>query len=77
MRRRSFPGRQRIGTSEHGEYYTEEGKIVLTGGRPYLKDTARGDTQGEKITYFTNDDKLVLDGAPKQKIEGHILRGKS
>lgn len=73
----SFPGRQRIGTSEHGEYYTEEGKIVLTGGRPYLKDSARGDTQGEKITYFTNDDKLVLDGAPKQKIEGHILRGKS
>jgi lipopolysaccharide export system protein LptA len=73
----NFPGRQRIGTSEHGEYYTEEGKIVLTGGRPYLKDSARGDTQGEKITYFTNDDKLVLDGAPKQKVEGHILRGKS
>jgi lipopolysaccharide export system protein LptA len=73
----NLPGRQRVGTSEHGEYYTEEGKIVLTGGRPYLKDTARGDTQGEKITYFTNDDKLVLDGAPKQKIEGHILRGKS
>jgi lipopolysaccharide export system protein LptA len=73
----NFPGRQRIGTSEHGEYYTEEGKIVLTGGRPYLKDSARGDTQGEKITYFTNNDKLVLDGAPKQKVEGHILRGKS
>lgn len=73
----NFPGRQRVGTSEHGEYYTEEGKIVLTGGRPYLKDSARGDTQGEKITYFTNDDRLVLDGAPKQKIEGHILRGKS
>ncbi|HXE61906.1 MAG TPA: LptA/OstA family protein [Bryobacteraceae bacterium] len=73
----NFPGRQRIGTSEHGEYYTGEGKIVLTGGRPYLKDSLRGDTQGEKITYFTNDDKLVLDGAPKQKIEGHIVRGKS
>jgi lipopolysaccharide export system protein LptA len=73
----SFPGRQRVGTSEHGEYYTEEGKIVLTGGHPYLKDSTRGDTRGEKITYFTNDDKLVLDGAPKQKIEGHIIHGKS
>ncbi|HVW08297.1 MAG TPA: LptA/OstA family protein [Bryobacteraceae bacterium] len=73
----SVPGRQRVGTSDHGEYYTGEGKIVLTGGRPYLKDSARGDTQGEKITWFANDDKLVLDGAPKQKIEGHIFHGKS
>jgi len=66
--------RQRIGTSEHGEYYTEEGKIVLTGGRPYLKDTKEGDATGDNVTYFTNDDKLIIDGAPKKKVEGHILR---
>ena len=69
--------RQRRGTSDHGEYYTEEGKIILTGGRPYLKDTKEGDAHGENVTYFTNDDKLIIDGKPKDKVEGHILRGKS
>jgi lipopolysaccharide transport protein LptA len=73
----AIAGRQRVGTSEHGEYYTEEGKIILTGGRPYLKDSKQGDVHGEKVTYFTNDDKLVYDGAPKKKVEGHIIRGKS
>jgi lipopolysaccharide transport protein LptA len=69
--------RQRVGTSEHGEYYTEEGKIILTGGRPYLKDSKTGDATGDKLTYFTNDDKLIFDGKTKEKVEGHILRGKS
>jgi lipopolysaccharide export system protein LptA len=70
--------RQRVGTSDHGEYYTDEGKIVLTGGRPHLKDSLGGDVTGEKLTYFTNDDKLQGEGVPKKQIEGHIIRkGKS
>lgn len=71
--------RQRIGTSEHGEYYTEEGKIILTGGRPHVKDSQTGEFDGEKLTYYTNDDKLQGEGGgPKKQIEGHILRkGKS
>ena len=71
--------RQRIGTSDHGEYYTEEGKIILTGGRPHVKDSQTGEFDGEKLTYYTNDDKLQGEGAgPKKQIEGHILRkGKS
>jgi lipopolysaccharide export system protein LptA len=66
--------RQRLGTSEHAEYYTGEGKIVLTGGRPYLKDSKEGDANGDNVTYFTNDDRLIIDGSPKKKIEGHIIR---
>ena len=69
--------RQRVGTSDHAEYYTEEGRIVLAGGRPQLKDSAKGDVTGEKLTYFTNDDRLQGDGAPKKQVEGHIVRGKS
>lgn len=70
--------RQRVGTSDHGEYYTDEGKIILTGGRPHLKDSLGGDVTGEKLTYFTNDDRLQGDGAGKKKVEGHIVRrGKS
>lgn len=71
--------RQRVGTSDHGEYYTEEGKIILTGGRPHVKDSQTGEFDGEKLTYYTNDDKLQGEGGgPKKQIEGHILRkGKS
>ena len=71
--------RQRVGTSDHGEYYTEEGKIILTGGRPHVKDSQTGEFDGEKLTYYTNDDRLQGEGGgPKKQIEGHILRkGKS
>ena len=30
------PERKRIGTSEHAEYYTDEAKVILTGGEPHL-----------------------------------------
>jgi lipopolysaccharide export system protein LptA len=70
--------RQRVGTGDHGEYYTDEGKIVLTGGNPHLKDSQGGDVTGEILTYFTNDDKLQGKGDAKKPIEGHIVRkGKS
>jgi len=75
------PVRQRVGTSDHGEYYTDEGKIVLTGGRPHLKDSVGSDITAETLTYFTNDDRLKAaptgGGAPKKQVEGHIVRGKS
>jgi lipopolysaccharide export system protein LptA len=70
--------RQRVGTSDHGEYYTGEGKIVLTGGRPHVKDSQTGEVWGETLTYFTNEDKLQGEGGPKKQIEGQIVRrGKS
>ena len=58
--------RSRVGTGEHAEYYTADGKVVLTGGEPMLKDSVRGDTRGAKLTYFTDDDRLVVDGDPQK-----------
>jgi lipopolysaccharide export system protein LptA len=68
------PDRQRVGNSEHAEYYTDEGKIILTGGAPQLNDTRRGNTKGEKLTYFTNDDRLLVDGAPEKKAQSHLRK---
>jgi len=61
------PDRQRVGNSDHAEYYTGEGKIILTGGTPQLRDSKRGNTKGDKLTYFTEDDRLLVDGAPDKK----------
>ena len=34
----------RTGTSEHSEYYADDGKVILSGGRPLLVDTKEGKT---------------------------------
>jgi lipopolysaccharide export system protein LptA len=71
------PGRQRIGNSEHAEYYSDEGKIILTGGAPQLHDTVRGDSTGEKLTYFTADNKLVIGGTPQKQVKTHLKKKKT
>lgn len=69
--------RQRVGNSEHAEYYTEEGKIVLTGGEPQLIDSKRGNTKGATLTYYTDDKKLVSGGTPEKKVLSHLKKKSS
>ena len=67
--------RQRVGNSEHAEYYTEEGKIVLTGGEPKLNDSKRGNTKGEKLVYYTDEKKLDVEGgSPEKKAQSHLRK---
>jgi lipopolysaccharide export system protein LptA len=66
------PGRQRIGNSEHAEYYSDEGKVVLTEGKPKLNDSLKGNTTADKLTYFTDDDRLITEGTPKNQVKTHL-----
>jgi lipopolysaccharide export system protein LptA len=72
------PDRQRVGTGEHAEYYTDEGKVVLSGGEAQLNDSKRGNTKGGKLTYFTGDDRLLVDGekpgAPDKQVKSHLRK---
>ena len=69
------PDRRRVGNSEHAEYYTEDGKVVLSGGQPKLNDSKTGnDTRGDKLTWFTDDDRLIVEGAPKQQTKSHLRK---
>jgi lipopolysaccharide export system protein LptA len=52
----------RTGTSDHSEYYADEGKVILSGGRPLLVDTKEGKTQGDQLTWWANDDRLLVNG---------------
>jgi lipopolysaccharide export system protein LptA len=62
------PDHHRIGNSEHAEYYTDEGKVILSGGEPKLNDSKTGnDTRGTKLTWFTGDDRLIVEGSPEKK----------
>ncbi len=64
----------RIATAEHSEYYTDEQKVILTGGRPRLVDNAGHSTEGAKLTYFSNDDRLLIDGASNRPVQTFITR---
>ncbi len=56
------PNHKRTGSSDHGEYYTKDDKVVLTGGAPQIVDSLRGITKGNRITYYSGDDRLLVQG---------------
>lgn len=68
------PVRTRIGTSEHAEYYTDDDKIILRGGEPLMNDSLRGNTRGAELTYYSNDDRLLVNGSVAKPAISHIRR---
>ena len=70
------PGRKRTGVSENAEYDVTGDKVTLTGGAPSLVDTLRGTTRGKKITWFSKNDRLIVDGVPKEPATSILNRKK-
>jgi lipopolysaccharide export system protein LptA len=70
----STPGRTRKGTAEHGEYYAGEERVVLYGGLPVLDDSLRGATRGNRLTWFANNDRLLVEGGEGQPSVSRIYR---
>ena len=68
------PGRTRTGTGEHAEYYPDEQRVVLRGGQPQLVDSLKGDAHGTELTYFANDDRLLVNGSSDQPATSRIRR---
>lgn len=68
------PVRTRTGSSEHAEYYTDEEKIILRGGDPQMRDSLRGSTRGAELTYYSDDDRLLVNGTAARPVSSRILR---
>jgi lipopolysaccharide export system protein LptA len=66
--------RTRTGSGEHAEYFVGEEKIVLRGGRAKLVDSVRGTTEGEQLTYFARNDRLLVEGADAQPAVTRLRR---
>jgi lipopolysaccharide export system protein LptA len=60
------PTRTRTGTAEHCEYYTKDDKVILNGGAPQMHDSLKGITKGRQLTYFSDDDHLIVEGQKNQ-----------
>jgi lipopolysaccharide export system protein LptA len=54
------PGRR--ATGRHAEYFSKDGRIVLTGGPPALYDAEKGFTSGQSLTFYSHDDRLIVSG---------------
>lgn len=73
----SRPDRQRIGRGAEGEYITAEDKIVLKGNLADLYDSLKkDDSHGTELTYFTSDDRLLINGGPSKPVSTHLQRKK-
>jgi lipopolysaccharide export system protein LptA len=70
------PDRTRTGTSEHAEYFAGDGRVVLTEGKPQLVDSLKGTTKGRQLTWFSQDDRLLVNGVAAQPAHSVILRKK-
>lgn len=55
----------RHATSERGEYFATQGKILMTGGPPAVNDAVQGYTTGRSLTLFLHDDTIFVDGGEK------------
>jgi lipopolysaccharide export system protein LptA len=56
------PGRQ--ATGDRAEYVPGESKIILSGNLAAISDAQKGNTQGARLTYFTRDDTIFVQGEP-------------
>ena len=68
------PDRTRTGTSDHAEYFTDNERIVLRGGQPQMVDSKKGYARGTELTYFVNDDRLLVSGSAQQRATSRLRR---
>lgn len=70
--------RMRKGNGENGEFYTADSKLVLKGGKPEMVDFIKGveqrRTTGRQLTWFANNDKLIVDGEEKKPSQSTLQR---
>jgi lipopolysaccharide export system protein LptA len=73
-KQKSNEKRVRTGTSEHAEYYVDDQKVLLRGGRPVMDDSVKGRSAGDELTLFVNDDTLQVHGNEGQQAETTIRK---
>jgi hypothetical protein len=48
--------------------------VILTGGQPLLVDNLKGNTRGQKLTWWVNDDRLLVEGEEGRPAKSRILK---
>jgi hypothetical protein len=48
--------------------------VILNQGKPKLVDSFKGTTEGRQLTYFSNNDRLLVDGEKDKPAESNLRR---
>ncbi|HSB75225.1 MAG TPA: LptA/OstA family protein [Terriglobales bacterium] len=59
---------RRRGLGDHLVYTAADGKYVLSGGSPSIFDAERGTVQGDSLTFYNRDDRVLVESAPSPPI---------
>ncbi|HLJ50451.1 MAG TPA: LPS export ABC transporter periplasmic protein LptC [Bryobacteraceae bacterium] len=76
--------RVRTGKSEHAEYYVDQDKVILNGGKKggvaeyneVQNGAPRGSTRGDELIWYSKDDRLVVNGQKGKPAQSSLRRGK-
>lgn len=68
------PKAAKTGSSEHGEYYPDEERMLLNEGNPLVTDKKRGTTRGTEITWLVGEDRLIVDNTGSGPAVSRILK---
>jgi lipopolysaccharide export system protein LptA len=67
--------RTRTSKGDHGEYYTADSRIVIRGENgAQMVDSKKGEINGLELTYFSDDDRLLVKGAPAKPVKSKLRR---
>ena len=57
----------RLGSGRNAEYYPKESKVILIGEPASVQDESRGRTEGTRLTYYLEDDRLLVQGSSQDR----------
>ena len=67
--------RTRTSKGDHGEYHTEDARIVIRGHYANLVDSKKGEiNEALELTYFSDDDRLLVKGEPAKPVKSRLHR---
>jgi lipopolysaccharide export system protein LptA len=66
----------RRGVGEKLVYTAQDGSFVLTGGPPTITDPERGTIRGDSLTFYTHDDRVIVESAGSSRTITHTRIGK-
>jgi lipopolysaccharide export system protein LptA len=69
-------GRTRTGTSQHCEYYPQQDKMIMNGGLAKMADSRKGTTAGEQLTFYSNTNRVIVEGSTKKPAISDMMKGK-
>jgi lipopolysaccharide export system protein LptA len=69
-------GRIRTGTSQHCEYYPKQDEMIMNGGLAQMADSRKGTTAGRQLTFFSNTNRVIVEGSAKAPVISDLTKGK-